>query len=71
MRVGFVGGAKRDLLRRMLAASSVEVCSGLPGSGEPGRAGCAWVRYSRLSCAVRLGCSVARSMLVQGSKGLG
>ena len=32
--VGFVGGAKRELLRRVLDASRVEVCNGLPGSGE-------------------------------------
>ena len=32
-------GAERNLLRRVLDASRVEVCNVLPGSGEQGRAG--------------------------------
>ena len=69
---GICGGAKRDLLRRLLEAPKVEVCNGLPGSDEPGRTGSAWVRRWWLSCSVRLGLgySAAWSMLVQGSKGL-
>ena len=40
------GGTRRDLLRRVLNALRFGVCNGCPGSGEPGRAGCACVRPS-------------------------
>ena len=68
--MGLRVGARRDLLRRVLGVPRVEVSNGCPGSDEPGRTECAWLRRLWRSGVILVRCLAVGSMFNSGSTGL-